>query len=462
MKSSSGRQLLRGLRKIVGEENLEHSSEDMSCYRFDGMEQGAAPDAVVHPASTDEVSRLVCLAAAVGIPVIPRGAGTGLSGGATAATGGLMINFDRMDRIHRVSRQDLVAVVEPGVINWHLKQAVARESLFYPPDPSSTRVCTMGGNVAENAGGPYGTKYGVTGDYVLGLEAVLASGEVMVTGGGNHRDVAGYDLTGLLVGSEGTLAVVTGVTLKLIPRPSARRVALYAFESVAAAGATVAEMNERGVRAAAIEIMDSITIECVEGFHPGRLPADADAVLLVEVDGEPESVEPQMKRVDAACSAAGGRLDRVAADETEAEQIWDARRAISPALGRMTPAKIGEDISVPPSRVAEMIERVHRIAADNDLSIAVFGHAGDGNLHPNILTDRRDRKKMARATAAVESIFAAAIELGGTLSGEHGIGSSKSRYMRSGVQETALEKMLDIKETLDPDGVLNPGKIFPS
>ncbi len=461
MRPSAGRQFIRGLGKIVGRENVEHEPEDMSCYRFDGIARGEAPEAVVHPADAGEVARIVQLAAQAGRPLIPRGAGTGLSGGATTAAGGLIVNFDRMDRIRSISREDMAAVVEPGVINRDLKQAAAGENLFYPPDPSSTRVCTLGGNVAENAGGPYGTKYGVTGDFVLGLEAVTADGELLVTGGRNRRDVAGYDLTSLLVGSEGTLAVVTAITVRLLPQPAARQVALYVFDSVEAAGKTVAEMNLRSLQAAAVEIMDHITVRCVESYLPGSLPSGAQAVLLVELHGERESLEPQARRVEEACAVAGGRLARLAADEEEAERIWDARRAISPSLGRMAPTKIGEDISVPPSRVGEMIARIHEIAAGNDLEIAVFGHAGDGNLHPNILTDRRDGSRMARAETAVAGIFAAALELGGTLSGEHGIGSTKSTYMRDGVQDKALAVMRDIKRTLDPDGILNPGKIFP-
>ena len=454
------RQLLRKLRKIVGEGHVESSTEDMLCYRYDGLERGAPPDAVVHPASVEEVAELVRAAAAAGKPVVPRGAGTGLSGGSVPLTGGIVIDLNHMNRIRAIDRENLIAEVEPGVINWDLKTAADGEGLFYPPDPSSTRVCTLGGNIAENAGGPCGVKYGVTGDYVLGLEAVLPDGNVIRTGGRNRRDVAGYDLTSLLVGSEGTLAVVTAATLRLLPRPPARRTVLLSYRELAGAGAAVAAMASSGVTPAALEIMDGITIECVEKYRPGYLQVGAAAALLLEVDGEAEGVDAQLERARAACQETGGEIVFTASDEQEAEELWESRRAISPSLGRLAPAKIGEDISVPPARVAEMIGRIQAIATDHGLTIAVFGHAGDGNLHPNILTDRRDAEQMRRADMAIKELFAAAIELGGTLSGEHGIGLAKAGFMDGAIQAQALGKMKEIKRLFDPDGIMNPGKIF--
>ncbi len=439
---------------------MESSPEDMLCYSYDALERGAPPGAVVHPASVEEVSALVRMAAGDGRPVVPRGAGTGLSGGAVPSEGALVLDFDRMDRIIDIDEDNLVARVEPGVINWHLKTAVAGKGLFYPPDPSSTRFCTLGGNVAENSGGPFGVGYGTTGDYVLGLEAVLPDGSVIRTGGLNRRDVAGYDLTSLLVGSEGTLAVLTAITLRLLPQPRARRTALFSFESLAGAGDVVPALAGAGVMPAALEIMDGVTIKCVEGYRPGRLPVAAAAALLLELHGEEDGVEEQMERAVRVCGDNGGKLVSPESGGSGAEELWESRRAISPSLGRMAPAKIGEDISVPPARVTEMMGRIRDIAARRQLTIAIFGHAGDGNLHPNILTDRRDAVLMQRAEQAVEDLFAAAVEMGGTITGEHGVGRAKSRFMGGSVDPKALEKMRQVKRLFDPQGIMNPGKIF--
>jgi len=454
------KQILRKLASIVGAAHVQSSREDLLCYRYDGTATGSLPDVVVHPQTAAEVAQLMELAANNRIHVVPRGAGTGLSGGSLPADGGLVMSFDRMDRIIKIDSDNLVAHVEPGVINRDLKVAVDREGLFYPPDPSSTRVCTLGGNVAENAGGPYGVKYGVTGDYVLGLQAVLADGSILSTGGENKRDVTGYDLTSLLVGSEGTLAIVTSIILRLLPKPPARRTALFLFDDLADAGATVRSMADHGLVPAALEIMDRTTIDCVSKHKPGQIPEGIAAALLLEVNGEVESVDSQMKRAVSACQGSGGRLEKVAETDEEADIIWDTRRAVSPALGQIAPTKIGEDISVPPARVPEMIERIADISRENDLPIAVFGHAGDGNLHPNILADSRDEKVMVRTGPAIEAIFKAALELGGTLSGEHGIGTTKAPFMKDATQAEALRMMKEIKKIFDPKGLLNPGKIF--
>ena len=354
----------------------------------------------------------------------------------------------------------MTVVVEPGAINWNVKQAVSQAGLFYPPDPSSTRICTLGGNVAENAGGPYGTKYGVTGDYVLDLEAVLASGKIIRTGSETRRNVTGYDLTGLLVGSEGTLAIVTRIVLRLVSKPEARLTALIGFDDVKAAGEAVMAIGLAGVTPAALEIIDDTAIECVEEFRGGTLPRDAAAVLLIEVDGESESVRTQLDRALKACMDEGGRLYREAGTESESEEIWETRRSIAPALVNLAPSRIGEDISVPRGKVPEMLGYIRRIGNDHDLKIAVFGHAGDGNLHPNFLVDRRDLKVMQRAEAAIVELFTAAVDLGGTLSGEHGIGMSKAGYMKKAVSEEQLELMKGIKQVFDPSGIMNPGKIF--
>ncbi len=456
------RKLRRRIEKIVGRDGCETAPEDLACYRYDAADEAAVPDMVVHPQGSDQVAALLELASEAGLAVVPRGAGTGLSGGSLALEGGLVLAFDRMNRILEIDTGDMLAVVEPGVVNRELRRAASASGLFYPPDPSSLNVCTLGGNVAENAGGPYGTKYGVTGDYVLGLEAFLAGGRRLETGGRNRRDVAGYDLTSLLVGSEGTLAVVTRITLKLLPAPRSRRTALFSFSDVRAAADAVSALPGSGVVPAAAELMDATCIDCVEKYRFGLLPAGAGAALLVEVDGDERSADSQLALVRELCREAGGNMFREAAGEDEAEAAWEARRAVSPALGRAAPDKIGEDVSVPPSQVASMVGEVREIAARHGLTIAVFGHAADGNLHPNILTDRRDPDLMRRTEAAVAELFAAAVEMGGTLSGEHGIGTTKARFLETALQDEALATMRAIKQSFDPEGILNPGKMFPS
>ncbi len=451
---------MRKIAGIVGSEYASDAAEDLLCYSYDGMVSSAIPDVVVHPATAGEVASLVKTAADEGMPVVARGAGTGLSGGSLPLRGGMVLHLDRMNRMRRLDSGEPLAVVEPGITNQELKAAAAAMGLFYPPDPSSGKTCTLGGNVAENAGGPYGVKYGVTGDYVLGLECVLASGKILRTGGMTRRNVSGYDLTSLLVGSEGTLAVITEITLRLLPKPATCRTALIAFDHLVGAGAAVVAVGGAGIIPAALEIMDKTTIECVEQFRPGHLPIGAEAVLLIETDGEAEAADLELRQAVKACQAAGGHLVTLAMSKEEAEEVWETRRSVSPALSRRAPTKIGEDISVPRTRIPEMLKRVQEIGARHELVIAVFGHAGDGNLHPNILTDRHDHGMMERSEAAIAEIFAAAMELGGTLSGEHGIGISKARFMKDAVGSEALALMREIKKTFDPGGIINPGKIL--
>lgn len=450
----------RKISKITGPEHVQTAREDLICYSFDGTVETMLPDLVVHPGSRDEVVSIINTAREAKIPVIPRGAGTGLSGGSLARHGGLVLHFDRMSRIIRVDSDNQLAVVEPGVINWELKQAALEAGLFYPPDPGSARFCTLGGNVAENAGGAYAGRYGVTGDYVLGIEAVLASGEVVRAGSEARRDVSGYDIVRLVVGSEGTLAIVTEITLRLIPRPPARRTAFIAFDSFARAAGAVQEMVASGALLAALEILDRTTLECLEQYQPGIMPA-AGAMVLMEVDGAPGCVAEQFEILMGIASAAGGSVVRVADDDAGSEQLWDIRRAVSPALGRMATTKIGEDVCVPPGRIAAVYERIESIRREYDLRIAVFGHAGDGNLHPNFLTDRRDEELMLRTREAIGKLFRSVTELGGTLSGEHGIGTEKAPYMSLMRNPPTLALMRRIKEAFDPGNILNPGKILP-
>ncbi|RJQ42869.1 MAG: FAD-binding protein [Gaiellales bacterium] len=449
----------RRIRKIVGGEHVQDSPEDMICYGYDATSETGIPDLVVHPGSRDEVVSIVKEAAAGKIPLVPRGAGTGLSGGALANRGGIVLHFDRMNSILGLDVENQKAVVQPGVINGDFKDAVAHHGLFYPPDPGSTRVCTLGGNIAENAGGAYGSRYGVTGDYVLGLEAVLATGEVLRTGSTARRDVAGYDLTRLLVGSEGTLAVITEATLRLIQAPRARSAAFFSFSDFSDALAAVRAIGAEGLEAAALEIMDRTTLECLDRYLPGRLPVSA-AVLLVELHGSSDDcVAGMLDQAVAAATSNGGETVKTAQNES-CEDFWEWRRAVSPSLGQVAASKIGEDICVPVGNIGLMHEMITAISKRYDLRIAVFGHVGDGNLHPNILTDRRDPTAMMRTEEAISELFRAAVELGGTISGEHGIGITKSAYMSMMRDPVSLGMMAAIKKVFDPEGILNPGKIL--
>ena len=453
------KQFKRRIQKISGAEHVQSSPEDLVCYGYDATAETAAPDLVVHPGSTEEVVAIIREAAREGIPLVPRGAGTGLSGGALASQGGILLHFSRMNQIEELDNENMIAVVQPGVINWDMKRAAAMTGLFYPPDPSSTRFCTLGGNIAEDASGPYGARYGATGDYVLGLEAVLASGEVIRTGSRARRDVAGYDLNSLLVGSEGTLAVITGATLRLIAAPRSRAASFIAFEVFEKAAEAVAAIRSAVPETAALEIMDQVTLECINHYLPGRLPI-AGAMLLLELHGETACVKELLEEVVTAAEKNDGRVI-ITAEDDDCEELWGWRRAVSPSLGRITASKIGEDVSVPVGMIGLMHERVRAISDKYSLGIALFGHAGDGNLHPNILTDRRDPHKMKLARAAIGELFDAAIDLGGTISGEHGIGTAKSAYMTKGRDSQSIKLMKGIKKLLDPGNILNPGKIFP-
>ena len=455
----TGTAIIRELKGIVGSAHVSTALEDLVCYSYDGTTASGMPETVVHPASSAEVAAITKLADAAGVNVIARGAGTGLSGGSVPQAGGIVLHLNRMNALKLLDRHEQIAVVEPGLTNWELRKAADAAGLFYPPDPSSGKACTLGGNVAENAGGPSSIKYGATGDYVLGLEAVTGSGEIIRTGGATRRNVAGYDLTRLLVGSEGTLAIATEITLKLLVRPEGRGTALLAFERTADAGAAVAALCALAMLPAAIDIMDATAIDCVQRYLPGRLPKAA-AVLLVDVDGDCAGIEEQLRRVAAAAQESNGKLVRATSTVDEMEELWESRRIVSAALARMAPARIGEDVCVPRTRIHEMLDRLRQIGETRGVTIAVFGHAGDGVLHPNILTDPRDPQLMAKTQSAIADIFEAALALGGTLSGEHGIGVAKSVFMNRAASDEALALMKAIKQVFDPRGTLNPGKIF--
>lgn len=452
--------LASDLRRLLSAEQVLDSPEDRVLYAYDGTGLRLLPEVVVIAGSSGDVSAVLRYASAHGIPVVPRGAGTGLSGGAIPAAGGTCLVLAAMRRIREIDSTNLVAVCDPGVVTGDLQAAVERRGLFYPPDPASLNYCTLGGNVAENAGGPRGLKYGVTKDYVLGLEVVLPGGEIVRLGGKQVKNVTGYNLVQFFVGSEGTLGVVTEIIVRLLPRPRAQRTMLAMFSRLDEAAEAVTGILHEGVVPATVELMDQKSINCVEDYLHLGLPRDAEAILLIEVDGVPAQVEAEAAVVAGVCQRGNACSLRVAQDTREAETLWRARRAISPAISRVRPTKIGEDISVPRGAVPEMVRRIQRISDEFRLPIVIFGHAGDGNLHPNILTDRRDGEEMARVEGAIAAIFRAAVELGGTLSGEHGIGLTKKPFLGLALSGEAIRLMRDLKRTVDPRGILNPGKVF--
>ncbi|MDK2822622.1 MAG: glycolate oxidase [Clostridia bacterium] len=445
---------------IVGPENVLTDNEERICYSYDGTFKRGIPDIVVFPGNTQEVVSIIKLANSEKIPVFPRGAGTGLSGGSIPQANGIALVMTKMNKIKEINENDLLAVVEPGVITGHLHQEVEKLNLFYPPDPASLKTCTMGGNIAENAGGPRAFKYGVTRDYVLGLEVVTPTGKVMRTGGRTVKNVTGYDLTRLLTGSEGTLGVITEITVRLIPKPKYKKTALVIFDNLDDAAKTVTVVISEGVIPATLELMDRITIACVEKNTKLGLPLDAEAILLMEVDGSDAQTTEEINIIQNICKKNNCRRIEVASTFEEREKLWKARRAVSSAIVQLKPTKISEDATVPRSKIPEMIRRLREIATKYNLNLPVFGHAGDGNLHPNIIADKSDKEEMERVEKAVSEIFEAALELGGTLSGEHGVGIMKKPYLEWELGEVGLEYLKTIKKAVDPNNILNPGKIF--
>ncbi|MGD8531426.1 MAG: FAD-linked oxidase C-terminal domain-containing protein, partial [Syntrophobacterales bacterium] len=434
--------------------------EDLICYGYDATDLRYNPEAVVFPADVQEIVGIVRLANEIPFYLIPRGAGSGMSGGSLPVRGGVVLGLSRMNRILSIDPENMVAVVEPGVVTGHLQEKLTEQGLFYPPDPASLAFCTIGGNVAECAGGARALKYGVTKDYVIGLEAVLASGELVKTGVQTAKGVVGYDLTKLLVGSEGTLAIITKVVLKLLPQPESRRTLMAVFNRLSEAVETVTKIIKAGLLPSALEFMDQRSIQCVEEYLQIGLPRDAGALLLIEVDGVREGVVRHAEEIRTLCLGQGARQVDVAANEEEAETLWQARRAVSPALFKLNPHKVSEDIAVPRSRIPDIVAKLEEIGERFRLIILCFGHAGDGNVHVNIMLNRNDADEVARTEQAVNEIFQATLALGGTLSGEHGIGITKIPYLGMEIDKLGLEAMRRIKKAFDPRGILNPGKIF--
>ena len=454
--------ILAQLEKITGKDGVLSTPEDLAVYSYDGTFAEHRPDAVVLPRTTGQVSQIVRLAARERIPVVTRGMGSGLAAASVPFQGGIALTMTRMNRILEIDEANAAAHVEAGVVTADLQAAVEKLGLFYPPDPASIRHSTIGGNIACNAGGPRCLKYGVTGDYVLGLTVVLADGRILHTGGKCIKDVVGYDLKALFTGSEGTLGVITEALLRLTARPEFARTALVEFPSVEDASQTVNTILRAGVVPAALELMDETAIACIEAAMHLGLPLDVEAILLIETDGSDEAaVLREMEAVAEICRARGARQVKVAADETERASLWRARRSLSPSLARKAPNKLGEDITVPRSAIAETVRRLKAISAKRGLPIVIYGHAGDGNLHPTLLFDKRDPGQWAKVEQMAAEEFALALELGGTLSGEHGVGTLKRPYMQQALGPLSIEIQKRIKAALDPLNILNPGKVFP-
>jgi glycolate oxidase len=455
------RVLATELADIVGSNAVLDRPEDLLLYEYDGSVERAMPQAVVFPSTTEEVARLVRWAAEKGLPIVPRGAGTGLSGGAVAAQGGLMIGFSRMKKILEIDIDDQRAVVQPGVVNLDLSSAVASSGYYFAPDPSSQKACTLGGNVAENAGGPHTLAYGVTTNHVLGLEVVLPNGDVMHTGG-RVLDCPGYDLTGLFVGSEGTLGIVTRIIVRLMRLPEAVKTLLAAFDSVDAAAETVAEITERAITPAALEMMDQVTLQAVEDATHAGYPRDAAAVLLIEVEGLKEQVEAQAEQISEVCSRRDARSVRVAQSEAERQKLWAGRKNAFGALGRIAPSFYVQDGVIPRTRIPETLRFIRQVGERLGLKIANVFHAGDGNLHPNILYDARDREQNRRVVEAGAEILAFCVSLGGSITGEHGVGMEKNELMPLLFTEEDLTVMGKLKSVFNPEGRFNPAKLFPT
>jgi len=449
------------LRTIVGADHFTDAREECLCYAYDATQAQYLPEAVIFPGTTQAVADILRLADTHCIPVVPRGAGSGFSGGALPVAGGLVMAMNRFNRIRSIDTDNLVTEVEPAVVTAHLQAAVEKKGLFYPPDPASYTFSTIGGNIAENSGGMRAVKYGVTRDYVRGLEVVLPTGEVVNTGSACAKDVVGYDLTTLFVGSEGTLGVVTRATLRLLPLPEAKQTLTAAFGSMAAAARTVSDVIGRGIVPTTLEFLDAPSLQAVEQYAPVGLPARAQAFLLIEVDGDADCIAGPMERVRQVCAENGALQIRVAREKAEQEELWRARRAVSPALRNISPYKMNEDIVVPRSRIPEIIDYIQQTSRRYDLPIVSFGHAGDGNIHVNVMAGPAGEADLPKMERAVDDIFHATVQLGGRISGEHGIGLAKQPYIGLNLDAPTLALSRQLKRTLDPRNILNPGKIFP-
>ena len=453
--------LIRELRAIVGADYVLVEKEDVIVYEQDSSIFQVMPEIVVVPGNVDEVAEVVKAAQRAGVPIVPRGSGTGLAGGSVPAEGGIVLSLARLDRILKIDLQNRIAIVEPGVINLDVTQAVAKDGFFYAPDPSSQAACSVGGNVANNSGGPHTLAYGVTTNHVLGIEVVIDDGQIIWLGG-EVPDTPGYDLCGIFVGSEGTMGIVTKVAVRLMQKRESVRTLLAVFDQMDAATQTVVDITGAGIIPAALEIMDRTTIEAIERGAPVGLPRDAEAVLIVEVEGVREQTERAVAMARGICQRNGAREARVARDETERQLLWKGRKGAFGAMGALAPNYYVQDGVVPRSQLPEIMRRIAAISKQFNLRIANVFHAGDGNLHPNILFDMRTPGELDRVVEAGAATLRACIELGGSITGEHGIGIEKKAYIGLLFNEADLDAMARIRKVFDPDGRFNPAKLFPT
>lgn len=458
--AASDPHVLERLRAILGAEHVIVDPDKMEPYGQDAVKEKFPPEAVLFPRTADEIAAILRLANEARFPVTARGGGVGYTGGAVPIEGGVVIGTDRLNQIKEINPDDLNVVTEPGVRTYALQQAVEAVGLFYPPDPASYKDSFIGGNIAENAGGIRSAKYGVTKHYVLGLEVVTPTGEIIRTGGRTSKNVVGFDLTGLMCGSEGMLGIITEATLRLLPLPEATRTVRATFRTMREACACVARFSRARVTPVAIEVLDRNAIAAVESEYAFGLAEGAGALLLVSVDGPTEEVERASKLVEEILRKGGGYDLIRAVTKAEEDSLWDVRRSLSPAIKKFGTLKFNEDVVVPRSRVPDLIEEVEEIGRRHQTFVVNFGHAGDGNIHVNFMCDREDQAAVRRAREAVGETFAVAVRLGGTISGEHGIGYVKAPYLGMAIDSPTVETMKRIKRALDPNGILNPGKMF--
>jgi glycolate oxidase len=451
----------KDIQSIVGPDHCSRNSEEMACYAYDASVQKYLPSAIAFPKNTQEIAALVALANRADFFVTPRGSGSGTTGGALAVQGGLVLVTTRLNKILQIDTDNLVAHVEPGVMTAQIHKAVEKNGLYYPPDPSSADFSTIGGNLAECAGGPGAVKYGVTKDYVLGLQAVIGTGDIIETGVQTVKGVVGYDLTRLMVGSEGTLGIITRIMLRLLPKPETVRTMAALFGSMHQAAETVSEIIRQGIIPRTIEFMDSASIACVRNDIDLNFPPTADALLLIETDGKQAAADQSIHELKDLCLSLNSLEVIIAETDAEVDQLWQARKALSSAMFQYGPDKINEDIVVPRSKIPAMIRKIEMLQAETGLTMVNFGHAGDGNIHVHIMLDKSILAEVKAAEAAIEKVFDATLALGGTISGEHGIGIAKRPYFSKEVGPIEQEIMKKIKQVFDPKGLLNPGKIFP-
>jgi glycolate oxidase len=455
--------IISGLRQIVGDSYVRLDDSSLQAYGVDALGKGHPPDVVVIPETASQIASIARICNAERIPLVVRGAGTGFTGGAVPTRGGVLLSMERLNRILEIDELNLLAVVEPNVINADLQHAVEKVGLFYPPDPASLNQSSIGGNVAECAGGPRAFKYGTTKRYILALEAVLPTGEIIHTGSKAVKNVVGYDLTQLLVGSEGTLAIITRITLRLVPKPHANATMLATFTGVRSAVDAVSELIRRRVVPAALELIDSDSLKAIEdNLGGGLVPRGTTAALIVEVDGTPRGAEEDLDRVVDACRSVGATEISRARDEAERDRIWSLRRQTSAALKATGLVKINHDVVVPKGRVPELFDVIAEMKRAYGLRVASFGHAGDGNIHVNLLITPGDTDEAARAKQAERFLFTRVVALEGSISGEHGIGFAKAPYLPIELSADEIALMKRLKTAFDPNGILNPGKIFPS